>query len=451
MYGDIKETLALAYRLYAILHSGGEPSGEIKKVLQVLKSLYDDTATLMKYLETNSSTNLSPDAQTIFNGMSAELQSCESLMKKLYTQVGQSNSFFTRIWLAVSEKALASWRAEMAEHRAIFHTHLESLLAVPSTQVSQHHQTVNIRIEGGRGGRGGDGRKHGTGGGGGHGEGPRLYIRADHLAMNNHVLSAEGNQQLEYIGSYVQYIESGVERVEDLTRAGFAHQASQMSNFGSQFQQFMQSMNLRQVSEAVFSVTDPLGRPIPISLAHCGDFDALDRMLKACIFNRPEAGARYVERGDYNLFLPEGTIVRRIDFARTVKPGMELDMSIIKRQQSRHKPDLKECPYCYVKNPRPTKNKWIHCSNHQCGRRYQISAKAAEEIEEIYSPQLLTKRDAIQQEEEDTDLFRLVEIQATYRVSFLYSRPLMSSEFSGPLIWWDRHVEDIAGDIGEAS
>ncbi|KAJ7340743.1 hypothetical protein DFH08DRAFT_875145 [Mycena albidolilacea] len=170
----------------------------------------------------------------------------------------------------------------------------------------------------------------------------------------------------------------------------------------------------------MFSVTDPLGRPIPISLAHCGDFEALDRMLKACIFNRPEAGARYVERGDYNLFLPEGTIVRRVDFARTVKSGTQLDMSIIKRPRFPHTLDPEKCPYCNEENPKTTGNEWILCSNHQCGRRYQISVKLAdkiEAIEEIYSPQLLTKGDETQtqeQDKEDTDLFRLVEIQATY-------------------------------------
>lgn len=64
--GDIKETLSLARRLYATLRGRGEPSGEIKEVLEVLKNLYDDTAMLMKYLETNSSVNSSPKAQRIF-------------------------------------------------------------------------------------------------------------------------------------------------------------------------------------------------------------------------------------------------------------------------------------------------------------------------------------------------------------------------------------------------
>jgi hypothetical protein len=83
-FGDIKETLALARRLYATLHGRGEPSRGIKEVLEVLKNFYDDTATL-KYLETNSSVNSSPKAQRIFDGMarSCANRSCRSCIPEL--------------------------------------------------------------------------------------------------------------------------------------------------------------------------------------------------------------------------------------------------------------------------------------------------------------------------------------------------------------------------------
>ncbi|KAF8193102.1 hypothetical protein K438DRAFT_2132597 [Mycena galopus ATCC 62051] len=132
------------------------------------------------------------------------------------------------------------------------------------------------------------------------------------------VLEIDIHQQLQHIVSQIQYIGSEVEQIR------------------SEVRETIQHMDLHHISLAMFSVKDTLGRPIPISLTHCGNFEALDRMLKACIFNRLEAGACYVEQGDYNLFLPEG-IVRCADFAQTMKLGMELDMSIIKQPRFRYK------------------------------------------------------------------------------------------------------------------
>ncbi|KAJ7817778.1 hypothetical protein B0H14DRAFT_2841747, partial [Mycena olivaceomarginata] len=290
-------------------------------------------------------------------------------MAKLCAKTAPSMALFAYFWSALSvERTLASWRAQMTDHRVVLSGQLQLLLVA---------------------------------------------------------LSIDGHQQLQRMASQIQYVGAEVERVRSEVRETgsliMATTARQISDAESKImQRLIQGMNLHHVSVAMFSVTDPLGRSIPISLAHCGDFEALDQILKACIFNRPEAGARYVERGDYNLVLPEGTIVQRVDFARTVKSGTQLDMSIIKRPRFRYSPDLEECPYCNEENPKTTGNEWIHCSNRQCGRRYQISAKQAEEnevIEEIYSPQLLTKGDETrtqEKEKEDTDLFRLVEIQATY-------------------------------------
>ncbi|KAJ7796744.1 hypothetical protein B0H14DRAFT_2913513 [Mycena olivaceomarginata] len=357
-FGDIKETFAMAWRLYKIL----------RDLLKVLECHRADIATLISLLQTDSP----PDAQQFVNNISAELDWCHSHMAKLCAEIAPSKAVFAYLWSAFSvERALASWRAQMADHRAVLSGQLQLLLVA---------------------------------------------------------LSIDGQQQLQRMASQIQYVGAEVElvrsEVRDTGSLIMATTARQISDAESNImQRLIEGMNLHHVSVAMFSVTDPLGRSIPISLAHCGDFEALDRMLKACIFNRPETGARYVERGDYNLFLPEGTIVRRVDFARTVKSGTQLDMSIIKRPQFPHAPDLEKCPYCKEENPKTTGNEWIHCSNRQCGRRYQISAKQAEIeiIEEIYSPQLLTEGDETQtqeQEKEDTDLFRLVEIQATYETIF---------------------------------
>ncbi|KAJ7304853.1 hypothetical protein DFH08DRAFT_976453 [Mycena albidolilacea] len=72
-FEDIKETLSLARRLYATLHGRGEPSGEIKEVLEVLKNFYDDTATLMKpeasghYVEWGDYNILDPEGLVILS------------------------------------------------------------------------------------------------------------------------------------------------------------------------------------------------------------------------------------------------------------------------------------------------------------------------------------------------------------------------------------------------
>ncbi|KAF7359764.1 hypothetical protein MVEN_00701100 [Mycena venus] len=289
-------------------------------------------------------------------------------MARLCAEIAPSKAVFAYLWSVFSvERVLASWRAQMADHRAVLSGQLQLLLVALSIDGRQHLQRMA--------------------------------------------------SQIQSVGSEVERVRSEVCETGSLIMATTARQISDAES--NIMQRLIQGMNLHHASVAMFSVTDPLGRSIPISLAHCGDFEALDRMLKACVFNRPEAGARYVERGDYNLFLPEGTIVRRVDFARTVKSGTQLDMSIIKRPRFYRVPDLEECPYCNEENSKATSNEWIHCSNRQCGRRYQISAKEVEEIEEIYSPQLLTKRDETRAQEEDIDLFHLVEIQATYKVSFL--------------------------------
>ncbi|KAF8193137.1 hypothetical protein K438DRAFT_1761848 [Mycena galopus ATCC 62051] len=180
--------------------------------------------------------------------------------------------------------------------------------------------------------------------------------------------SIDVRQQLQRMGSQTQYVGSEVERVRsEVCEMGsliMVTMGKQISDAESNMQRLVQDaesnimqrliqgLDLHHVSVAMFSVTDPLGRPIPISLTHCGDFEA-------CMFNQPEAGARYVEWGDYNLFLPGGMLVRHVNFAQSVKPGMEFDMSIIKQQRFKYKPDLEECPYCGEENPRPAENEWI--------------------------------------------------------------------------------------------
>ncbi|KAJ7927671.1 hypothetical protein B0H13DRAFT_1027828 [Mycena leptocephala] len=338
-FGDIKETAKLTRRIIEILYDGGRPSSEGERIILVLKDLYKDVATVLILPGIDSS---SAHAQSAVGELSAKLALCHSLLAKLYAKIRPSNSFLAKVWMVISEeKALASWRAEITEHRASLHTTLQSL---------------NIAI------------------------------------------SNESREQLELVRSNVQYIRAEVERVgfqvhslESQTVVASNHLVSQVSNVENQLRQLIQKMSLHDVSEPMFFVTDPLRRcTIPIPLFYCVDFNALHAILIAYLRNRPEAGARYVERGDYNIVSPEGVVVRRVQFAGIVKAGMRFDMSIVKRQKHQVRPNLEECPNCHQINPKVRCNEWIDCSNPECGQRYQISAKIARE--EIYSQQLSYER-----------------------------------------------------------
>jgi hypothetical protein len=128
-FGDIKETLAMAWRLFKILRDRGGSSDEIQKVLKVLECHRADIATLISLLQTDSP----PDAQQYVNNISAELDWCHSHMAKLCAEIAPSKAIFAYFWSAFSvERALASWRAQMADHRAVLSGQLQLLLVCVS-------------------------------------------------------------------------------------------------------------------------------------------------------------------------------------------------------------------------------------------------------------------------------------------------------------------------------
>jgi hypothetical protein len=103
----------------------------------------------------------------------------------------------------------------------------------------------------------------------------------------------------------------------------------------------------RGVYDDVFGVIDPTGGYIPIALRACRVYSVsaciagnptsynfhqdLDRIIKAYLANRPDAGADYVQRGDYEIVSTEGNIILPVEFTRTVQAGMQVEMSIVKR------------------------------------------------------------------------------------------------------------------------
>ncbi|KAJ7146909.1 hypothetical protein C8R44DRAFT_758463 [Mycena epipterygia] len=369
-FGDIVETARIAKRIIDVLRSG-RASHKRQKVISDLKGMHDDVATLSTLLDLDSS---SPQIQHITDRLSAELTLCHSLMQQLFAKINPSNGVIGRILMALSEDTeLISWRAEISKRRDALHLLLASLNSLLSREVGEHLGRVG--------------------------------------------------SQVHYVGSGVHNVEAHVQNIGvevhnfgvwGLAASHFlAHQVSIVGSQVQQVQQLIHMMSPRDISDPVFFVTDPLGRTITIQLSYCDGFNDLDRILKAHLHDRPQAGSRYVERGDYNVVSTEGIVIRPLDFAGTLRAGVQLEMSIIKRRRDRLKPTPKKCPHCNHTNSDARNNGWIHCSIITCGQRYQISSKErVAEIEEISSPQLSLQEDR-------TEFFRLVQIEAIYVIGEL--------------------------------
>ncbi|KAJ7692878.1 hypothetical protein B0H17DRAFT_1060909 [Mycena rosella] len=378
-FGDIVETARLAKRIIDVLRSG-RASYKRQKVISALKGMHDDVATLSTLLDLDSS---SPHVQYITDRLSIELTSCRSLMQQLFAKINRSNGVMGRILMALSEETeLISWRAEISERRHALHLLLESLNSLLSLEVGEQLGQVKSQV---------------------------LYI----------------GSEVHNIEAHVQNIGVEVRNSRALTVLGLAAShflVRQVSSVGSQVQQVQQlihKLSPRDISDPVFFVTDPLGRAITIQLSYCDGFNDLDRILKAHLHDRPQAGSRYVECGDYNVVSADGIVIRPFDLAGRLRAGIQLEISIIKRRRDRLKPTPQKCPHCDHTNKKSQNNGWIHCSTITCGQKYQITSKErVAEIEEIFSPQTSLQ-------ENRTEFFRLVQIEAIY-VSGEFPHPWIS-------------------------
>ncbi|KAJ7036964.1 hypothetical protein C8F04DRAFT_1257508 [Mycena alexandri] len=312
-FGDIVETARLAKRIIDVLRSG-RASYERQKVISSLKGIHDDVATLSTLLDLNSS---SPHLCYITDRLSAELTACRSLMQRLFAKLNRDNSIMGRILMALSQETeLISWRVEISERRDALHVLLELL----SSSLS--------------------------------------------LDIKSRVLQV--GSQVHNVDAHVQNIAAEVRNSRALSIWSLAAShllVRQVSSVGSQVQQVHQlihKMSPRDISDPVFFLADPLGRTITIQLSYCDGFSDLDRILKAHLHNRPQAGSRYVERGDYNVVSPNGVVIRPFDLAARLRAGIQFDISIIKRRRDRHKPTPRKCPHCNHTNQSSRTNGWIH-------------------------------------------------------------------------------------------
>jgi hypothetical protein len=86
----------------------------------------------------------------------------------------------------------------------------------------------------------------------------------------------------------------------------------------------------------------------------------LDQILKAYLFNHPDAGSKYVNRGDYNIVSAEGEVIPRSNLRRQVGAWMQFHMSIIKRTTDQRRPATHQsCPQCGKRNAEAIDGSWV--------------------------------------------------------------------------------------------
>ncbi|KAJ7127835.1 hypothetical protein C8R44DRAFT_99892 [Mycena epipterygia] len=340
-FGDILEAAKIAKRIIDVLRKGGG-SHERQKLISTLQHICDDMSMLTLLPEDHFTPRL-------YN----EVVLCRSLLEQFHTKIKSYEGFFGRIWMVVlEEKELAFWRAQISERRAV----LRDIL-VPMISIQVHDVREQLGEQLGRVG-----------------------------------------SQVQYLGSRVDNVEAQVRNVGDevgtlgvLVNAFLSTEVSRMGSeirqVGTDVQTVQQAIHKilpHDISDPAFFVMDPLGKPIRIQLSRCNSFNDLDRLLRAYLYNRPDAGSRYVERGDYSIVSTDGVIIPPLKLPGKFRAGIQFDMSIIKRQSSWTTP--RWCPHCGQTNTDAIEDTWVFCSKLTCGARYQVSE--SEGIEEISSPQI---------------------------------------------------------------
>ncbi|KAJ7127903.1 hypothetical protein C8R44DRAFT_733308 [Mycena epipterygia] len=308
-FGDILEAARIARRIIDVLRKG-EGSHERQKVISTLKALCDDMSRLSVLPEGYFTTRLRD-----------EVASCHSLLGQFYAKINPYAGLLARVRMAaLEEKELASWRVQISERRAA----LSSLL------------------------------------------GPIISIQLHDVGEQ---LGRVGSQA-QYLGSRVDSVEAQVQNVSNEVEAlgvlinkflstEVARKGSAISQVGTDVmvQQAIHKISPHDILDSVFFVLDPLGRPISIQLSHCDGFIDLDRILRAYLFNRPDAGSRYVERGDYSIVSTAGIIILRLQLRGELRAGIQFDMSIIKRKYSA---SPRMCPHCGQINRDAVEGSWAN-------------------------------------------------------------------------------------------
>ncbi|KAF7334071.1 hypothetical protein MVEN_02312700 [Mycena venus] len=333
-FGDILDAVKIAKRTIDMLRKGVE-SHERHRLISTLNGLCEDMATLTVIEEGRFTIRLR-----------AEIDLCRLLMEQFYAKIKSYEGPLRWIWgIASEEKELTAWRAQISERRAALYHVLGSLITMQLHDVGE--------------------RLGGLG------------------------------SQVQYIGSRVDIVQGQLQNVGNIGTLGFlisTFLSAEVSSIRSEIRQIgsdvrqIPKLSPHDISDPVFFVMDPLGKPITIQLSRCDSFNALDRILKAYLYGRAAAGSRYVER------------------------GIQFDMSIIKRTSFWHS-TVQNCPHCGNTNTDAVEGSWINCTNLTCGARYQVAKSEASvpAIEGVSSPKIIDRAELVWQEDE-AESFRLVQI-----------------------------------------
>ncbi|KAJ7934656.1 hypothetical protein B0H13DRAFT_595994 [Mycena leptocephala] len=301
-FGDLLETAKLAVKVAQFMRDGGRLSQERLALAAELQTLSRDLLTLDAVA---SGVHLDPSCTRslfIVTRIGSEVKSCRAALAGFLDKLFTPRGVFGIIV------------ASFLEERQV--TKLRTDISGPLNAIRILMSTLNLSTS-----RGIRSQLHGT-------------------AL-----------KLEDIGARVERIETHILAVGDRLEGRIAayHEA------------VLELSIPRGVLDDMFCVIDPVGGNIPIPLRYCRVYADMDRILKTYLGSQPEAGGRYVQRGDYGIVSAEGKVIVPVDFRRTVRAGMQVEMSIVKRRlQNRSDQTQKtQCPHCQRKNTNEPDNDWF--------------------------------------------------------------------------------------------
>ncbi|KAJ7877797.1 hypothetical protein B0H13DRAFT_2668264 [Mycena leptocephala] len=344
-FGDILEAAKIAKRIVDVLRNGGSnlEARRRQKLISTLEGMCDDMAKLTLVFDEGSFTDR----------LWAEVALCRSLLAELYAKINSYASagfrgLLDRTWMVVVEpQELASWRAQISERRAALQDLLSSFNSIQLHELGERLGRVGSQVQF---------------------TGSRVdSVGAQVQNVGDQV--ARVGSQVQDIGIRLDSVEAQVQNVGTLgvfvasylstVRASeIRGTISEICGTSTALQPKMGPMSLHDVSDPVFFVVDPLGRRITVQLSLCNNFHDLDRILKAYLFNHPDAGSEYVNRGDYNIISVEGQVIPRSNLRGEVGTWMQFDMSIIKRRKGQA--TQQSCPQCGRTSAEAVEGSWVN-------------------------------------------------------------------------------------------
>ncbi|KAJ7633240.1 hypothetical protein FB45DRAFT_523951 [Roridomyces roridus] len=324
-FGDILEAARIAKRIIDTLRKTAGSSHRRHQLVAALEGLCEDMSKLTLVFGQGHFTDR----------LWAEVELCRSLLADFAAKIKSYEAaaagfggFLRKSWMAaMEEKEITAWKAQISERRAV----LREL-----------------------------------------------------LSSSNSIKLHEVGEQLGRVGSQVQYIGSRVNSVEAVISSFLSAQVSQrggeirdamaeIRQLGTAVQQLFAQMSLHDIRDPVFCVVDPIGRSIPVPLAYLTTFEDLHRILQAYLFNSPEAGRSYIDRGDYSIVSADGDVIPYPKVCGRVSPSTQIHISIIKRTVRPRTP-RQMCPECSRTSAEAKEDSWVECTERTCGARYQLSS-----------------------------------------------------------------------------